>query len=462
MRSQISISLVLAVFFAAFAACSSVRDAMEGHQNLVATAAGFPLTVEKAAELTAATTPRSIVPRANTVDRVVDLWISYVLLAAELASSDEFADLDVEPLIEDPVDQTILRVFHDATIATRVDVSDAALRSTYEREQPFLRVEAYQIFISTSGATGAELDSLGRLAEAIRERARAGEDFSRLARQYSQDPTSNSQGGYLGWVDRGHLLGDVDAPLLAMQPGEISETVRSAFGYHIFKVTDRDSPDFESARDDYRRIYAQRRISDLELAFMDSLAEAADLRVAQGAVDLVKRLAQSWGFRRLRTLERAAVLARYRGGEFTVDDWATAFNREAVSEQRFIARSDSATIHDLLFDMARDELIVEVAAGQGYQISEEERRSYVDAAYRDLRTLARQVGLDRHELAGGEESIATAAERAVRISIENSGQATELLRLSMPLFHKGTFRVYEDRYPAVIDRVLAVREEQGS
>jgi len=461
MRRQNSISLVTAVLAATLAACSSMRDAMEGHQEFVATAAGVPLTIDEAAELTAAGIPRSIVPRANTVDQVVDLWVSYALLADELASHDEFADLDMRPIVEADLADPVLRRFHDDVIVARVDSSDAALRTAYELERPYLRVEAYQIFISASGATGAELDSLSQLAESIRERIDAGEDFSRLARRYSQDPTSSSRGGYLGWVGRGHLLAELDAALLAMQPGEVSETVRTAFGYHIFKVTDRESPDFESVRDAYRRLYVARSIDSLEAAFMDSLVEAVDLRIARGAVNLVKELAQSTQFRRLGSVRRAAVLARYRGGVFTVGDWAESFNREPASEQRLLAGSDSLTIHDLLIDMVQYSLVIQAAAASGYTIPDDDYSSRLDAVYRDLRTLARQAGFERHELAGGGESIASAAERAVHNARENGAQAAALRRLSMPLLRKGTLQVYEDRYPAVIERILASRQEQS-
>jgi hypothetical protein len=460
MRSQNRIPLVFAALAATLAGCSSARDAMEGHQNIVASAAGLTLTIERAAQLSAASIPRSVTP-STYVDHVVDQWLSYALVATELTSPDEFADLDMGPVIEDDVRQSAFRRLYQDLIAARVDSSDAALRTSYELEQPFLRVEAYQIFISTSAATGAELDSLGRLAEAIHQRALRGEDFSRLARQYSQDPTSAPQGGYLGWVDRGNFLADLDAKLLAMQPGEVSETVRSAFGYHIFKVTDRDSPDFESVRDSYRRLYMQRRIDELETAFVDSLVEAADVRITQGAVKLVKRLAQNTGFRRLSTVTRSAVLARYRGGAVTVGDWATSFNGESLSEQRIFAQLDSAAIHDLLSDLTRDKLIVEAATKLGYTITEDEHDSYVQAARRNLRTLARELGLNRQDLVGGGESGARAIERAVGHASESQALAEALCRLSMPLFRTGTFQVHEDRYPAIIDRVLAIHQEQS-
>lgn len=461
MRRHTSLSPIFLALTASLASCSSMREAMEGHQDIVASAAGLPLTIEMAAGFTVTSLPQSIVATENNVDEVVDVWVNCALLAAKLASPEDFTNLDMGPLAEDDLTQVAVRRLQEALILTKVDSSDAALRSAYEREQPFLRVEARHIFLSTSGVSEAELDSLAQVAETIRERAIRGEDFGQLARDYSDDPTSAPQGGYLGWVDRGHLLAELDVTLLAMHPGEISETVRTGFGYHIFKVIDVDSPDFESVRDDYRGLHVQRRIADLQVAFMDSLVEAADVSITQGAVELLRRLARSMQLRRLSAVSRGAVLARYRGGALTVDDWMAHFKGAPFREQRRIAAADSATIHDLLIQIVQDKLIEEAATELGYTVYEYERSSYVDAAHRTLRTLASQLGLNRQDLVDDRDSLAQATDRAVRNAIANHGEIGTVRRMSMPLFQEGTVQVYEDRYPAVLEQVSAIRQERG-
>ncbi len=74
------------------------------------------------------------------------------------------------------------------------------------------------------------------LAQTIRDRARKGEDFAALAKQYSKDETSKANGGDLGWVPRGVLDPQLEAVIFEIQVNQISDVVTTQFGYHIAQV----------------------------------------------------------------------------------------------------------------------------------------------------------------------------------------------------------------------------------
>ncbi len=75
----------------------------------------------------------------------------------------------------------------------------------------------------------------------LRARLADGADFAGLARTHSLDITTRDQGGDLGWFVRGQLLAaPVEEAAFALQPGEISQVVRSSLGYHIVQVLERD------------------------------------------------------------------------------------------------------------------------------------------------------------------------------------------------------------------------------
>ncbi len=79
------------------------------------------------------------------------------------------------------------------------------------------------------------------LAQEIRQRLLAGEDFAALAAEYSSDTTSAVEGGDLGWFGRGAMVAPFEEAAFALEPGEISEPIRSDFGYHIIEVLERDA-----------------------------------------------------------------------------------------------------------------------------------------------------------------------------------------------------------------------------
>ncbi len=101
----------------------------------------------------------------------------------------------------------------------------------------------------------SEEDARERLQE-FRQRIMAGEDFARLARLYSVDYTSGSEGGDIGWMDPGATVKEYEAVTDRLQEGELSEPFRSQFGWHLVEVTGRRTVD-ETAENKRKKIYSQ-------------------------------------------------------------------------------------------------------------------------------------------------------------------------------------------------------------
>ncbi|MFN3337778.1 MAG: peptidylprolyl isomerase, partial [Thermomicrobium sp.] len=83
---------------------------------------------------------------------------------------------------------------------------------------------------------GSNKDSARAEAQKLLQRARAGEDFAQLARQYSQDRGTAERGGDLGWFPRGRMVKPFEEAAFAAQPGSIVGPVESPFGFHLIAV----------------------------------------------------------------------------------------------------------------------------------------------------------------------------------------------------------------------------------
>ncbi len=93
--------------------------------------------------------------------------------------------------------------------------------------------------------------------EQIHERVIHGDDFAVLARAYSEDPGSASQGGDLGWVSPGTMVPEFEKVMQQLQPDEISQPIESRFGWHLIQVLERRSHDNS---DEFRRTQAREAI----------------------------------------------------------------------------------------------------------------------------------------------------------------------------------------------------------
>ncbi|HTY80891.1 MAG TPA: SurA N-terminal domain-containing protein [Candidatus Bathyarchaeia archaeon] len=110
-------------------------------------------------------------------------------------------------------------------------------RAEFEKPQ---RLKASHILVRVppTGGSEAENKSRAKVEEAIR-RAKAGEDFGKLARELSEDTATANQGGDLGFVGKGEMVPQFEEAVFALKKGEISpQPVRTPFGYHAIKVVD--------------------------------------------------------------------------------------------------------------------------------------------------------------------------------------------------------------------------------
>ena len=164
-----------------------------------------------------------------------------------------------------------------AQTAAGVQVTDEGLRGYYEQvaAERFVdpeRRHGSHILVESGSDDAAAL----KKAEQLAARAKAGEDFAKLARENSDDPGSKSAGGDLGWATREAYVAPFAEALFGMQKGEIRGPVKTQFGYHVIRLEDVQPPHQRSFDEVRAELEADYRKDQAQSIFYEKSQQLAD------------------------------------------------------------------------------------------------------------------------------------------------------------------------------------------
>ena len=130
------------------------------------------------------------------------------------------------------------------------EIDDRGLRGYYAQNRTRFeipdRIRASHILFMTEGEAEEELKESEAEAAKVLEEVRAGADFAARARRYSEDPGTADKGGDLGWVTRGQMVPDFEKQAFLLEPGQISDVIKTEYGFHIIKVHERQNAQIQS------------------------------------------------------------------------------------------------------------------------------------------------------------------------------------------------------------------------
>ena len=122
----------------------------------------------------------------------------------------------------------------------RMQISPQDIQRSYDDNQQQYsspeQVRASHILLKTDGKDEA---AVRKQAEDLLKKARAGGDFAQLATQFSEDEASKAKGGDLDYFGKGQMVPEFDKVAFSLPPGQISDLVKTQFGFHIIKVIDK-------------------------------------------------------------------------------------------------------------------------------------------------------------------------------------------------------------------------------
>ena len=198
----------------------------------------------------------------KTVDEYVDLFINYKLKV--IAALDEKYDTlkSFKKEFAQYRDQQLRPM-----LVTDADVEAEAHRiydETVKRIGPDGLVQASHILLRLNQqAPDSEVAAAKVRIDSIYKALKAGADFAELAKKVSEDPGSARQGGLLPFVQRGQFVKEFEDVAFSLQPGQMSDVVQTAYGFHIIKVMEKKMLEpFEFHHDNIIRFIEQRNLRD--------------------------------------------------------------------------------------------------------------------------------------------------------------------------------------------------------
>ena len=151
-------------------------------------------------------------------------------------------------------------------VVPAADIEAAYNTNSQQYETPE-QVRASHILLKTEGKDDATVKAK---AEDLLKKAKAGADFAELAKANSEDEASAKNGGDLDYFGRGRMVPEFDQVAFALQPGQISDVVKTQYGYHIIKTTDRKAATTRPLAE------VRQQLSD-QLSYERAQAQATDL-----------------------------------------------------------------------------------------------------------------------------------------------------------------------------------------
>lgn len=178
-----------------------------------------------------------------------------------------------------------------AVLRSKISVADAEIKKFYDENptkfQMPEKVRAAHILVATGdprGATpmpAAEKQEKMKLAQSLLKRARANEDFAKLAKEYSDDPGSKDKGGEYTFT-RGEMIPEFESAAFSLQTNQISDIVTTVYGYHIIKLLEKFPPkklEFAEVKSDIKDYLDQKAIHDMLPEYYASLKKEAKVEI---------------------------------------------------------------------------------------------------------------------------------------------------------------------------------------
>jgi parvulin-like peptidyl-prolyl isomerase len=330
------------------AACDGFKEAMTAHVDVAARAGSQELSVTRLGDLLGA----SKVPlRRDIVETVADMWVNYQLLARAAAHNDS---LNQPELIDEAMwpatTQTRIKKWYDVVQKSWAPADTTGNAAAYATGK---YLAARHILFNAPPGNSPAADSALKKAQQVRSQLTSA-NFADMATKYNQ-PNAAGPGGDLGVFPKEQMVPEFSNALAALKPGEISQPVRSQFGYHLIRRST-----YDEVKDQFAQMNNQAANRTAESTYVAKLDEATKTQVKPNAASVVKAVAAAPDAHR----EDKTVIATSVMGDFTAAQagkWITAMGPNAQQLRQQIQGAPDSLLPNFIKAVVRNEMLLRQA-----------------------------------------------------------------------------------------------------
>jgi len=223
----------------------------------------------------------------NEVDRALNMIKGRFPSEQKFFDALKEAQLSMEQFINNISNDLKVQKLLEQKVGSKIeDVSDEdALNFYNEHGEKFMKEEqirVHHILIKVpETADPPKVKDAENKAIKILERIKKGEDFEKLSRQYSEDPSA-LKGGDIGFFERGDMIKNFEDAAFALKIGEVSDLVRTPLGFHIIRMDERNPTDkipFEEAKIEIKFKLKQERSDKMLEQYVEELKSKANIKL---------------------------------------------------------------------------------------------------------------------------------------------------------------------------------------
>jgi parvulin-like peptidyl-prolyl isomerase len=320
---------------------------------------------------------QELTTRRNFLDRLVEGKL--LVIAAYEQKQDTSSTL--AKLVEEQKPGTLIGILYKKEVLDKSNPSEKDLKDYYRKMGE--EVHARHIMVQDE-----------KVAFDLYKKVKQGENFEKLAKEKSEDPTTKDKGGDLGFFTYDRMVPQISDVAYRMKPGEISKPLKTAYGWHIIKVEEkrkREQKPYEEMKEALKASYQRLRQQVLSSEYVQKLKTRVNFQMIPETEEKLLTHTRVQGLdsltgkplppvpldpAKVTKEEGGLILAKYKGGEIVVDTFLNELGKMPPYQMPQI--KDKESLEQIAYNLSLTTLLAQDALKKKLDKSPEYKKALSD------------------------------------------------------------------------------------